>query len=58
MSNMSDFEIRANNMVTAIETAQQRVEDFGYSNDSPAETVSRIVGMFVTWLTACCQARC
>ena len=53
MGVMSDFEIRANN----IETAEQRVTDFGYSYDSPKETVSRVVGMFVIWLTSCEEAR-
>ena len=57
MCAMSDFEIRANNIETAIQSARQRVEDFGYSCDSPEETVSRVVGMFITWLTASEEAR-
>lgn len=57
MAAMTDFEIRANNIVTAIEVARHRVEDFGYSQDSPEETDTRVVGMFVTWLTACEEAR-
>lgn len=57
MSAMSDFEIRANNIVTAIQVADHRVKDFGYAEDSPEEASSRIVGMFVTWLTACEEAR-
>jgi len=54
---MSDFEIRANNIETAIQCAGDRVEGFGYSDDAPEETVSRVVGMFITWLTACEEAR-
>ena len=54
---MSPFEIRANNIVTAIQAAGQRVDDFGYQDDPTIETVSRTVGMFLTWLTACEEAR-
>lgn len=57
MSAMSDFEIRANNIATAISTSSQRISDFGYEEDAPEEAVSRIYGMFVTWLTACEEAR-
>jgi len=57
MSRMSDFEIRANNIHIAIETAGHRVDDFGYSDDSTHESVSRVIGMFITWLTACEEAR-
>jgi len=57
MAAMSKFEIRANNIKTAIELARNRVVDFGYSDDSSQETVSRVVGMFITWLTACEEAR-
>ena len=57
MTAMSDFEIRANNIETAIQSARERVVDFGYSDDSPEEAVSRVVGMFITWLTACEEAR-
>jgi len=57
MAAMSSFEIRANNIETAIQSARGRVKDFGYSDDSPEETVSRVVGMFITWLTACEEAR-
>ena len=54
---MTDFELRANNIITAIEAANSRIENFGYSDDPPAESVSRIYGMFVTWLTACEESR-
>ncbi|MBM0744314.1 hypothetical protein JOY44_22320 [Phormidium sp. CLA17] len=54
---MSDFEIRANNIMTAIEIAEHRVSNYGYSDDPPEETVSRVIGMFITWLTACEEAR-
>ncbi len=57
MSRMTDFEMRANNIEIAISDARSRVEDFGYSGDSPDETVSRIAGMFICWLTACEEAR-
>ena len=57
MSEMSEFEIRANNVRTAIETASHRVDDFGCSDDPILESVSRVVGMFITWLTACEEAR-
>lgn len=57
MSKMCPFEIRANNIVIALETAGQRVDDFGYQDDPTIETVSRTVGMFLTWLTACEEAR-
>ena len=57
MSRMTNFEIRANNIEIAISDARRRVEDFGYSDDSPNETVSRIAGMFICWLTACEEAR-
>lgn len=54
---MTDFEMRANNIEVAISTVRQRVEDFGYPHESPDETVSRVVGMFICWLTACEEAR-
>ena len=54
---MTDFELRANNIITVIEAAANRIEDFGYSEDPPAESVSRLYGMFVTWLTACEESR-
>lgn len=57
MKKMNDFEIRANNIKTAIESASFRVDQFGYSEDATKETVSRVVGMFITWLTACEEAR-
>ena len=57
MGNMTDFEIRANNIATAISASHQRVEHFGYSDDPAKESVSRIYGMFITWLTACEEAR-
>ena len=57
MKPMSPFEVRANNIEVAISAARERVKDFGYEDDPPEETVSRIIGMFVTWLTACEEAR-
>lgn len=54
---MSDFEIRANNYVTAIGAAKWRVEDFGYDRDPAEEVTSRVYSSFVTWLTACEEAR-
>lgn len=54
---MSDFEIRANNIKTAIEIAEQRVNEFGYKEDDAKETVSRVIGMFITWLISCEEAR-
>lgn len=54
---MSDFEIRANNISTAISVARQRVKDFGYDDDSSEASESRVVGMFITWLTASEEAR-
>lgn len=57
MARMTDFEIRANNIATAISASLHRIEDFGYKDDPPIESVSRIYGMFITWLTACEEAR-
>lgn len=57
MSLMSDFETRANNIETGIRGVRSRVEQFGYSDDEAAESVSRVVAMFVTYLTACEEAR-
>lgn len=54
---MSDFEIRANNIATSIGAARQRVMDFGYDDDPVDETISRVAGMFITWLTSCEEAR-
>lgn len=54
---MSDFEIRANNIATALEGAKNRVKSFGYEEDTPEEADSRIIGMFITWLTASEEAR-
>lgn len=54
---MSDFEVRANNIATAISGTKQRVEHFGYDDDSPDEAESRIIGMYITWLTATEEAR-
>jgi len=57
MSRMSDFEARANNIATAICASRDRIEDFGYGDDPVDEAVSRIYGMFITWLTSCEEAR-
>lgn len=57
MSAMSDFEVRANNMETAIAGAMDRVAEFGYESDSPGEAGSRLIGMYICWLTACEEAR-
>jgi hypothetical protein len=57
MSIMSDFEIRANNIKTAIEDSRSRVTHFGYDDDAPTESVSRVVAMFITYLTTCEEAR-
>ncbi|HAR38098.1 MAG TPA: hypothetical protein DCS09_05705 [Porphyromonadaceae bacterium] len=57
LSEMTDFEMRANNIAVAISDARSRVEAFGYLHESPDEVVSRIVGMFICWLTACEEAR-
>ena len=57
MSVMSDFEIRANNITTGISGVRSRIEDFGYSEDDAAESVSRVVAMFITYLTTCEEAR-
>jgi len=54
---MSDFETRANNIATAISITRQRIEDFGYADDSPEEADSRVIGMYITWLTATEEAR-
>lgn len=54
---MSDFEIRANNILEGIRSARHRVEGFGYAADSAENSECRIVGMFITWLTACTEAR-
>lgn len=54
---MLSFEMRANNIQIAIEAAGQRIEDFGYTGDSKEEAVSRVVGMFITWLTSSEEAR-
>ena len=54
---MSDFEIRANNIVTGISGVRSRVEDFGYAEDDAKESVSRVVAMFITFLTTCEEAR-
>lgn len=57
MKPMSPFELRANNLEVAISAVRERVKEFGYEDDPAEETVSRIIGMFVTWLTACEEAR-
>jgi hypothetical protein len=54
---MSDFETRANNVQTAIDGARYRINEFGYSQDKTDESVSRIIGMFITWLTSVEEAR-
>jgi hypothetical protein len=54
---MTDFEVRANNMATGISGARCRVAEFGYADDSPDEATSRLIGMFICWLTACEEAR-
>ncbi len=54
---MTSFEIRASNIVTAIEAAHMRISDFGYDDDPIEESISRINGMFITWLTSCEEAR-
>ncbi len=57
MKPMTDFEIRANNIEVAIAGARHRVADFGYRDDPTEEAVSRVIGMFICWLTACEEAR-
>lgn len=57
MSVMTDFEVRANNMEIAISGALYRVAEFGYESDSPDEAASRLIGMYICWLTACEEAR-
>jgi len=57
MSLMSDFEIRANNIVTGISGVRSRIEDFGYTDDDAKESVSRVVAMFIAYLTTCEEAR-
>ncbi len=57
MPGMSNFEIRANNIQTAINTTRNRIEDFGYEDDSAEESVSRVIGMYITWLTSSEEAR-
>ena len=57
MGKMSEFELRANNIATAIGASRGRIDDFGYGDDPTNESVSRIYGMFITWLTACEEAR-
>ncbi len=54
---MSAFETRAHNIVTALQATRHRVEAFGYSEDPVNESVSRVFRMFLTWLTACEEAR-
>lgn len=54
---MTDFEMRANNIEIAISAARSLIENFGYEDDSSDETVSRLRGMFICWLTACEEAR-
>jgi len=54
---MADFEVRANNILTAIGVSHSRIQQFGYTDDPAEEAVSRIYGMFVTWLTACEESR-
>ena len=54
---MTPFEIRANNYATAIAGASQRIDDFGYKDESPQEVLSRIYASFVIWLTASEEAR-
>jgi hypothetical protein len=57
MNPMTPFEVRANNMMTAIQGVHGRVEEYGYTGDSAEECQSRVIGMFVTWLTACEEVR-
>lgn len=57
MSAMTNFEVRANNMETAISGARHRVTEFGYASDSSDETASRLIGMYICWLTSCEEAR-
>ena len=54
---MSTFEIRANNYLTAIASAHTRMEEFGYDHEDPKEVLSRIYGSFIVWLIACEEAR-
>ena len=54
---MTPFEVRANNIVTAIEASRSRIEDFGYRDDSASEAVSAVFASYVTWLVACEEAR-
>ena len=57
MNEMSDFEIRANNIFTGIQNVRTRVENFGYSDDNASNSVSRIMAMFITYLTSCEESR-
>ena len=57
MKPMTDFEVRANNIEVAISGARHRVDEFGYEDDPSEEAVSRVIGMFICWLTACEEAR-
>jgi hypothetical protein len=56
MAEMSDFEVRANDIWTGISTVKNRVEDFGYASGGN-ETMSNVIGMFITWLTASEEVR-
>jgi hypothetical protein len=54
---MTPFEVRANNVVTAIEASRWRVNEFGYEDDQASEAVSAVFASYVTWLVACEEAR-
>lgn len=54
---MTDFEIRANNIFTGIQNIKTRIVDFGYADDDAVNGVSRIMGMFIVYLTACEETR-
>lgn len=57
MSEMSEFEIRANNIWTGIQNSENRIKDFGYESEDPYDLMSQIIGMFITWLNATEEVR-
>ena len=57
MGKMSDAEIRARNIEIGISAVGYRVEQFGYPEDPANESASRVLAMYVSYLTACEEAR-
>lgn len=49
---MDSFELMANDIEIALRGAKARIESFGYNDTSSSESNSRVVGMFITWITA------